>query len=99
GYYQGGREVMRLSALPEWQAENLSAGQVGTPEQNAGLVDLREKILYGWAAAIVAVLVARGVRALAERHRGLVRISYPDGRTVRVPVGLSVLEASWRFDV
>jgi len=90
---------MRLSVLPEWQAENLTAGQVGTPEQNAGLVDLREKILYGWAAAIVVVLVARGVRALAERHRGLVRISYPDGRTVRVPLGLSVLEASWRFNV
>ncbi len=96
---RAGARSCSLSTLPEWQAENLSPGQVGTPEQNAGLVDIREWILYGWAGAIILVLVARGVRALAERRRGLVRISYPDGRTVRVPLGLSVLEASWRFNV
>ena len=99
GYYQGRRAVIGLSAVPEWRAENLSPGQLGTPEQNAGLVDIREWILYGWAGAIVLVLIARGVRALAERRRGLVRISYPDGRTVRIPLGMSVLEASWRFNV
>ena len=78
---------MQLSTLPEWQAENLNPGQLGTPEQNAGLVDIREQVLYAWAGAIVLVLLARGVRALAERRRGLVRISYPDGRAVRVPLG------------
>src|SRR5206468_4847179 len=96
GYYQSGRAVAQLSTVPEWQAENLTPGQLGTPEQNAGLQDIRDEVLYGWAGAIVLVLLARGVRALAERRRGLIRISYPDGRTVRVPLGLSVLEASWR---
>jgi adenylate cyclase len=99
GYYQGGRSVVALSALPEWRAENLTPGQLGTPEQNAGLVDIREQILYGWGAAIVLVLLARVTRSLAERRHGLIRVTYPDGRSVRVPVGFSVLEASWRFNI
>ncbi len=99
GYYQSGRAVTQLSALPEWRAQNLTTGQLGTPEQNAGLADIREKILYGWGLAIGLVLVARGVRSLAERRHGLVRITYPDGRSVRVPLGFSVLEASWRFNI
>src|SRR5262249_25513972 len=40
-----------------------------------------------------------GFRAILERRRGVVRLTYPDGRTVRVPRGLSVLEASWRFNI
>jgi adenylate cyclase len=99
GYYQGGRAVVQLSTVAEWRAENLTPGQIGTPEQSAALVEIREQILYAWVGAIVLVLVARSVRSLAERRRGIVRITYPDGRTVRVPVGLSVLEASWRFNV
>jgi adenylate cyclase len=99
GYYQGGRAVIQLSTVPEWRADNLTPGHLGTPEQNAGLADIRERILYGWGVAIVVVLLARGVRSLAERRRGLVRITYPDGRSVRVPLGFSVLEASWRYNI
>jgi adenylate cyclase len=99
GFYQGGRAVVELSAAPEWRAANLTPGQLGTPEQNAGLADIREQILYGWGAAIVVVLLARGARSLAERRHGLIRITYPDGRSVRVPIGFSVLEASWRFNI
>jgi adenylate cyclase len=99
GFYQSGRAVVVLSANPQWKFENLDTYQVGTPAQNAALVDIREEFLYLWAAAIVLVLCARGVRAIVERRRGLVRIAYPDGRSVRVPLGLSVLEASWRFGV
>src|SRR5215831_10565571 len=51
GFYQGGRAVVELSAAPAWRADNLSPGQLGTPEQNAGLADIREKILYGWGVA------------------------------------------------
>jgi adenylate cyclase len=53
-------------------------------------------ILYG--SAIVLVFVGRGVRALLERSRGSITVSYPD-RRVRVPKGLSILEASLRFKV
>ena len=36
---------------------------------------------------------------MAEHRTGLIRLSYGDGRTVRVPRGLSVLEASLRYRV
>ncbi len=42
---------------------------------------------------------ARGVRALRERRRGMIALSYGNGKTVRVPKGLSVLEASLRHNV
>jgi adenylate cyclase len=45
------------------------------------------------------VLLARGVRALHERRAGMISLSYGNGRTVRVPKGLSVLEASLRNNV
>src|SRR3954447_21501636 len=44
-------------------------------------------------------LLARGARAINERRRGMVSLSYGNGRTVRVPRGLSVLEASLRYKV
>ena len=53
-------------------------------------------IAYG--AAIGLVFAARGVRTLRERRRGMVTISYPN-RQVRVPKGMSVLEASLRFKI
>jgi adenylate cyclase len=53
-------------------------------------------MFYG--AAILLVFAARGARALVESRRGMITVSYP-GRKVRVPRGLSVLEASLRFNV
>jgi adenylate cyclase len=44
-------------------------------------------------------LLAKGARAINERRRGMVSLSYGNGRTVRVPKGLSVLEASLRNNV
>jgi adenylate cyclase len=40
------------------------------------------------------VLLARGVRHVWRRRHGLVRIDYPDGRSIEVTPGTSVLEAS-----
>jgi adenylate cyclase len=45
------------------------------------------------------VMLARGVRAVNERRAGMVSLSYGNGKTVRVPKGLSVLEASLRNNV
>jgi adenylate cyclase len=53
-------------------------------------------IFYG--AAIVLVFAERGVRAFVESRRGSITVSYPD-RRVRIPRGLSILEASLRFNV
>jgi adenylate cyclase len=51
-------------------------------------------IYAGFAAALGATLLARSVRDRLERRRGAVRVGYPDGRRVMVPVGATILEAS-----
>jgi hypothetical protein len=46
-------------------------------------------------AALAVTLSARGFRQWRERRVGSIRLTYPD-RTIRVPRGFSVLEASLR---
>jgi adenylate cyclase len=96
GAHHAGREVAELGQDPEWRKENLR----GTPAAQRRVIDGITLFYFpiGYAAAIVLVFAARGVRALRERQRGLVTISYPD-RQVRVPKGLSVLEASLRHKI
>ncbi len=98
GLYQGGRSVID-SDSKEWRAENLSRQQVGTSAEQAALKSIEEYFLIGYLGLLGFVLLARGVRALNERRAGMVNLSYGNGKTVRVPKGLSVLEASLRHDV
>jgi adenylate cyclase len=98
GLYQGGRSVVDSDSA-EWRTENLSPRQVGTPSQQTVLNDIEEYFLIGYLGLVGLVLLARGVRAMAERRGGMIKLSYGNGRTVRVPKGLSVLEASLRYNV
>ena len=45
------------------------------------------------------VLLARGARALNEHRGPMISLSYGNGRTIRMPKGLSVLEASLRYNI
>jgi adenylate cyclase len=99
GLYQGGRTVVDQSDSAEWQADNLSQRQVGTSAQQATLDAITDYFLIGYLGLIGIVLLARSVRAVNERRGGMIRLSYGNGRTVRVPKGLSVLEASLRNNV
>ena len=98
GFYQQGRTIQQLAQQPEWRAEVLVPARVGTAAQRANLVQLRDYFLFAYAGAIGLVFAARGMRTWRERRRGMVRLTYPD-RTIRVPRGLSVLEASFRYKV
>ncbi len=99
GLYQGGRSVVADSESKEWRAENLGPQQVGTAAEQDVLESIVEYFLIGYFGLIGLVLLARGARALAERRGGMINLSYGNGRTVRVPKGLSVLEASLRYNV
>jgi adenylate cyclase len=99
GFYQAGREVAAISVSPQWQAENISPQQVGTPAEQQTLDDIANNLLNGYLALIVLVLLAKGLRALNERRVGMISLSYGNGRNVRVPKGLSILEASLRHNV
>ena len=99
GFYQGGRSVIADSNNADWRTSNLSERQVGTPAQQKTLDDIADDLLIGYLALIALVLLAKGARALYERRGGMITLSYSNGRTVRVPKGLSVLEASLRHNV
>jgi adenylate cyclase len=98
GLYQGGRNVVDSDSA-EWRAENLSRRQVGTQAEQAVLKSIEDYFLIGYLGLVGLVLLARGVRALNERRAGMISLSYGNGKTVRVPKGLSVLEASLRNNV
>lgn len=99
GLYQGGRAIVRASASPEWRADNLTRDKVGTSADQIILDDIVQYALYGYLGLIGLVFIARGARAAIERRSGLVKLSYGDGRTIQIPKGLSVLEASTRFNI
>ena len=99
GFYQGGRIAIADSKDPAWVASNLSERQVGTPAQGDMLDAITDDFLTGYFGLIGIALIARGARALHERRGGMINLSYGNGRTVRVPKGLTVLEASLRNNV
>jgi adenylate cyclase len=99
GIYQGGRTVVKDSADAEWRAVNLPPNKVGTPAQSDTLETITTDFLIGYLGLLGLVLVARGFRTLHERRAGMINLSYGNGRTIRVPKGLSVLEASLRYQV
>ncbi len=98
GYFQGGRQTLQSVNDPAWRAQNLTPAHIGTVEENALLLRWRNDTLAVLAAALALTLLARGLRSWRERGAGSIRLTYPD-RTIRVPLGLSVLEASLRNNI
>jgi adenylate cyclase len=88
-----------LAQDPAWRAEALGPTRVGLPAQAARLSAIRDAILAVYAGVLTFVLLARGIRTMAEQTRGTIRLSYPGGRVVKVPKGTSVLEASQRHNI
>ena len=99
GLYQGGREVIAASRDAEWRKVNLSGQRLGGPEEQQTLERIIDYSLWFYVGLLGVVLAARGLRELHERRGGMISLSYGNGRTVRVPKGLSVLEASLRHNV
>ncbi len=98
GFYQSGRMVIDNDSV-EWRAETQSESQIGTRAEAQALERITDYFLFGYFGLIGIALLARAARAVNERRRGMINLSYGNGRTVRVPRGLSVLEASLRNNV
>ena len=100
GVFQGARQVeAKARTDPAWLAELRRTGIRANPRAAAALWTIALWTWGGYAGALALVFVARGVRVLVERRGGTIRIVYPDGRTVRIPKGLSVLDASRRAGI
>jgi CDGSH-type Zn-finger protein/ferredoxin/uncharacterized Fe-S cluster protein YjdI len=96
GFLAMGRELAVLGANRAWLEAHVS---LMSADQQIRLEHIREGLLAAYLGAFGLVLGARGVRSLLERNKkALITISYPQ-RTVQVPRGWTVLEASRHFGI
>jgi adenylate cyclase len=98
GYFQGGQALLTLVLDPAWRGSHLTPDRIGFAWQNAELANDRDWFFGALIVTLAAIPAARLARHWAERRRGLVTLTYPE-RTVRVPRGLSVLDASLRYNI
>src|SRR5262245_1921999 len=94
GFIAMGKELSTNATAAAAALEYLGPTHI---EERIGLARWRNGLLIGYFAIVGAAFGARAVRNALERGRKrLIAISYP-GRTVHVPRGWSVLEASRGF--
>jgi adenylate cyclase len=93
GYVAGGREIGVMLAQDPGYVARLLAAQP-PPEARPALFVITWGIRFVFLGAIVILLIARMVRHEWWRRKGIARISYPDGRSIEVVRGFTVLEAS-----
>jgi adenylate cyclase len=98
GFVAAGREVTALARTPGWTEAMLRAAHAPEPAAAARLVAIRQGFLTAYLWALLAVLLARGIRRLQEWRRA-VQITYSSGRVVAVPVGFTILDASRMADI
>jgi len=97
GLIHGAREVLAATKDPEWRKQYMKPPIVSPMRDVVDNITMFYfPIFYG--CVFVGIFAARGVRSLNERRRGTFAVTYPH-RQVRVPKGLSVLEASLRHKV
>jgi len=99
GFYQGGRTVEQQSRSQQWRDDNLTPPHADTAPHQAFLDQVVGYFLAGYLGLLGLMIVGRGARLLHERRGGLIALAYDDGKTIRVPKGLTVLEASIRHRV
>jgi len=100
GIWQGTRQVLAQWQLhPEWLEMAVRDGHVHDPSVVGPSWNLEVQLYSTYVVLLVLVFVARAVRWLVERRRGLINIAYPGGRVARVPVGYTVLDASRRASI
>jgi adenylate cyclase len=96
GFIAMGRELSTSAGAAAAALDYLSPAHAA---QRIAIAQWRNGLLIGYFGIIAATFGARAIRNALERgRRRLISISYP-GRTVRVPRGWSVLEASRSFHV
>jgi len=94
GFVAAGRAVAEIAAAPGG-FERLAQAARWPGDAAAGFIYGTEPYIVGGFLALVCVLAAVRVGRIGlARRRGTVRLTYPDGRTVTIVPGTSVLEAS-----
>lgn len=100
GFVHAGRAVGRLVADdPGFRLDLAIDNNAPEAAQIAYLYQLESWIFMGLGAVVALTLLARAIRLYLESREGIVRITYPEGRTVSVPPGMTILEASQLNDI
>ena len=100
GVLHGAQQVAEQIRLdPAWLAAMRKTAALPDAAAAATLGNVITWFWAGFAGALILVFIARGARALIERRGGSIHVIYPDGRSVRIPKGLSVLDASRRAGI
>jgi adenylate cyclase len=94
GYAEGGREILSLAEEPKWITQLQTAHPKPAPGDVALIDALVLWVRVGFLGALIAVLTARILWWHWQRRRGILRLTYPSGRTIEIVPGLTVLEAS-----
>ena len=94
GFVAAGREIKVLAQDPIW-LEDMTL-HINWPDQAAVVwVGKWKEIVWEICGGLLTlVVVARAVRWVVERRRGVVRLTYPGRRVTQITPGITVLEAS-----
>jgi len=93
GFAGAGKEVALLARDPDWLSAQVAAMQL-PPGAADWVYEVAERIQRGTLATVVLVLAVHGVRQLRRRRGKGITVGYPNGRSVPLPDGGTVLDAS-----
>ncbi len=94
GVFVAGQQIAVLAQDPVWLKEVQATVRLATRDQVAQVGMLNDIVLGVLGALLVLSLSGRVIRRFVDRLRGLVHLTYPDGRRVAVVQGTTILEAS-----
>ncbi|MDA0220134.1 MAG: adenylate/guanylate cyclase domain-containing protein [Proteobacteria bacterium] len=101
GIAQGTRQVAALAGQPGWLAQlGERSGLAPVADQVIAMVNGARPVVAAVMVLLLGGLLAwRLARDAAARRRRPPRLSYPDGRTVEIYPGMTVLEASQKAGI
>jgi adenylate cyclase len=96
GFTNAGLDMLDAVQRDPGLAARLAVGPVGTPagEHLAAVQHITGLMSWSYVGLVAAVFGLRVARDWHARRFRAVRIAYPGGRTVTVPLGFTILEAS-----
>ncbi len=99
GLVNAGWDTAMRAALQPGFADAHGPPPAGTPKalMLASLKSLWQWLQLAYVILVVCILLLRAMRTRRARRVASFNITYPDGRSIRVPQGFSILEASrWK---
>jgi adenylate cyclase len=100
GIWQGTRQVLaQWPVHPDWLQALVQDAHIRDASVNGPSWNVEVELYWTYVILVAFVFVARAVRWLIESRGGLISITYPGGRVVRVPIGCAVLDASRRAGI